>query len=74
LFSAENAGNMLEIAVPADFLWTFSTYFVVFFHTKALMISFLRSFVRSFVRLFIRSLVRSFTRSFAALFRTFISR
>ena len=44
------AGNMLEIAVSADFLWTFSTYFVVLFHTKALMISFLRSFVRSHAR------------------------
>ena len=61
-----SAGNMLEIAVSADFLWTFYTYFVVLFHTKALMISFLRSFVRSFVR--------SFTRSFAAFFRTLISR
>ena len=37
-FPAENTGNMLEIAVSADFLWTFSTYFVVLFHTKVLMI------------------------------------
>ena len=38
-FPAENAGNMPEIAVCADFLWTFSTYFVVFFHTKTFVIS-----------------------------------
>jgi len=29
---AENAGNMPEIAVFADFHWTFSLYFVVFSH------------------------------------------
>ena len=78
LFPAKNAENMLEIAVPADFIWTFSTYFVFHFHTKALMILFLRSFVRSLVRSFVRSFARSFvcsfTRSFAAFFRTFISR
>ena len=29
-FPAENAGNMPEIAVFADFHWTFSLYFVIF--------------------------------------------
>ena len=38
------------------FLWTFSTYFVVFFHTKTLVISLFRSFVRSFTRSFVLSL------------------
>ena len=33
-FSAENAGNMPEITISADFLWTFSTYFFVFFTQK----------------------------------------
>ena len=33
-FPAENAGNMPEIAVFADFLWAFFTYFVVFFTQK----------------------------------------
>ena len=51
-FLVENAGNMLEIAVSADFLWT-STYFVVLFHTKTLLISLFRSFVRTLVRTFI---------------------
>ena len=31
-FLAENTGNMPEIAVFADFHWTFSLYFVVFSH------------------------------------------
>ena len=31
-FPAENAGNMPEIAVFADFHWTFSLYFFVFSH------------------------------------------
>ena len=31
-FPAENAGNMSEIAVFADFHWTLSLYFVVFSH------------------------------------------
>ena len=31
-FSAENTGNMPEIAVFADFVWVFSSYFVVFSH------------------------------------------
>ena len=29
-FPAENAGIMPEIAIFADFVWTFSLYFVVF--------------------------------------------
>ena len=37
-FPAENAGNMPEIAVFADFVWVFSSYFVVF-HTKTLLIA-----------------------------------
>ena len=53
-----------KIAVSADFLWTFSTYFVFLFHTKVLMISFLRSFARSFVRSHARS-PRSFVLSLA---------
>ena len=31
-FPAENAGNMPEIAVFADFVWGFSSYFVIFSH------------------------------------------
>ena len=56
---AENAGNMAEIAVSADFLWTFSTYFVciVFSHKTISDIAF------SFVRLFVRSFVHSHARS-----------
>ena len=38
-FPAENAGNMPEIAVFADFHRTFSLYFIVFFHTKTLFIT-----------------------------------
>ena len=38
-FPAENALNMPEIAVSADFHWTFSLHFVVFFHTKELLIT-----------------------------------
>ena len=65
-FPAENAGNMLKIAVSADFLWTFSTYFVVLFHTKTFVISLFRSFFRSlsFVRSFVRSLVHTLVRTF----------
>ena len=37
-FPAENAGNMPEIAVFADFHRTFSLYFVVFSHKTLLMI------------------------------------
>ena len=61
-FLAENAGNMPEIAVPADFLWTFSTYFVVFLSHKNISdITFLFfcSFVRSFVCIFIIRQVQS---------------
>ena len=54
-FPAENAGNMPEIAVSADFHWTFSLYFVVFFHTNTLLISLFRSFIRSFAHSFVRS-------------------
>ena len=36
-FPAEKAGNMPEIAVVADFVRTFSLYFVVFFHLKTLI-------------------------------------
>ena len=45
--SPENAGNMPEIAVSAYFLWTVSTYFVVFSHKNISDITF--SFVRSIV-------------------------
>ena len=65
------SGNMLEIAVSADFLWTFSAYFVVLFRTKTILISLFRSFVRSFVCLFVCSFVHSFVRT---LVRTFIIR
>ena len=54
-FLAKNAGNMLEIAVSADFLWTFSTYFVVFSHKNISDIAFCL-----FVRPFVRALVRTF--------------
>ena len=56
--------NMPEIAVSADFYWTFSLYFVVFFHTNTLLISLFRSFIRSFVRSFVRSFAHSFVRSY----------
>ena len=38
-FPAENTGNMPEIAVFADFVWTFSLYFVVFSLKKTLLIT-----------------------------------
>ena len=62
-FLVENAGNMLEIAISTDFLLTFSTYFVVLFHTKTLLISLFRLFVRSFARSFVRSFAHSFALS-----------
>ena len=66
-FTAENAGNMPEMTVFADFHWTFGLHF---FHTKTLMIPLFRSFVRSFVRPSVRpsfsihSLARLFVSSF----------
>ena len=62
-FPAENAGNMPEIAVSADFHLNFSLHFVVFFSHKYISdITF--SFVCSFVLSFVRSLTRSFVRSY----------
>ena len=52
-FPAENAGIMPEIAIFADFVRTFSLYFVVFSRKNISGIAF--SFVLSFVRLRARS-------------------
>ena len=52
-FLAENAGNMPEIAVSANFLWTFST--CTHKNISDIAFSFVRSFVRSFARPFVLS-------------------
>ena len=52
-FPVENTGNMPEIAVFADFHWTFFLIFRIFSHKNIYDIAF--SFVSSFVRSFVRS-------------------